>query len=335
LNEAHSLHAAIQPLIEGDYPLDRLEILVVDGGSRDGTRERVHALAEAHPGLDIRLLDNPEGVTPAALNRGIAAARGDVLLRMDGHARPARDYLSACVHALKESRAWVVGGAMVGVGDTAFGRSVALAGRHLLGSGGAAFRQLNPEAREADTVYLGAWPREVFEIVGGFEPSQTRNQDYELCLRIREAGGKVWLDPRIRSTTLTRGSPGALARQYLGYGQGRAATFLRHPGSLKLRQALPALFVAFLFLAPWIWIASPRIGLPNLRLPVIALLAVYPLAVLGATFTLALPRHLESGTALRDVLGLPIVFPCMHLPWGLGFWMGWIEGRLLPSSRRR
>jgi GT2 family glycosyltransferase len=198
------------------------------------------------------VLDNPAGRTPIGLNLGLAAARGAVIVRMDGHTLPAADYVGACVRALEQSGAWAVGGRLVGRGETSFGRAVAAATASPFGAGDARFRlggtggaQLRlGGAGPVDTVYLGAWRREVFERVGGFDPALARNQDYELCLRIRAAGGTVWLDPSIRSTTCVRGSPGALARQYFGYGIGRAATWRRHPRSLRLRQALPALFVA-------------------------------------------------------------------------------------------
>jgi len=321
-NEAPTLAGAILPLLSGDHPLDRLEILVVDGGSQDGTRAEAERIAADFPLAEIGVIDNPEAITPAALNRGIQAARGEVILRMDGHAQPAPDYISSCIRALKSSGAWVVGGRMVGVGDTAFGRSVALAGLHPLGSGGAAFRHSDVRPGAVDTVYLGAWPREVFQILGGFDPSLRRNQDYELCLRIREAGGSVWLDSAIRSTTLTRGSPLALARQYLGYGRGRAATFRLHPKSLKRRQALPAIFIAFLFVALWLWVVAPRFGMEGLRPTLGLALAAYPLIILLATTSLASSPNANW----RDALRLPLVFPLMHLPWGLGFWIGLAEG---------
>ncbi len=319
LDEAEQIEAALRPLLEGDYPADRFEILVVDGGSRDGTRARLRRLAEGLPEGRLRLLDNPDRITPAGLNRGIAAARGEVILRMDGHARPAPDYMSACVSALRRSGAWVVGGAMLGRGETAFGRAVARAAAHPLGAGDAAFRLGG--SGEVDTVYLGAWPRAVLEALGGFDPDLSRNQDYELCLRIRAAGGRVWLDRAIRSSTLTRGDPAALARQYFGYGTGRAATLRRHPRSLRWRQALPALWVAGLSLglpAAWAW--------PILR-PICWLsLAVYALLMTSVSLRLA------RGMAWRDAAGLPLAFAILHLAWGCGFWIGLL--REAPRWRR-
>lgn len=305
-DEAPHIARTLDCLLQADYPPERLEILLIDGASRDATRAIVQALADKDPWNRLRLLENPAGITPAGLNIGIRAARGRFILRMDGHAWPAPDYIRACLRALEQPGAWAVGGRMQGRGETGFGRAVALATAHPVGAGDAAFR-IGGEG-PVDTVYLGAWPRWVFDRVGLFDEGLPRNQDYELCLRIRAAGGLVWLDPAIRSQSLCRGSLPALARQYFGYGSARVATWRRHPGSLRWRQALPALWVAGLVLgsiAAWL--------LPSLRMPFLTALAAYALLVLLATLRL-------SSRAGRDALHLPGVFACIHLAWGLGFW---------------
>lgn len=318
-DEEAQIEAAIRPFLAGDHPIERMELLVVDGGSRDGTRARVEALAATLPPGRLRLLDNPEGSTPAGLNIGLAAARGEVVLRMDGHAQPAEDYVTACLAALRRTGAWAVGGAMRGRGETDFGRAAALATAHPLGAGDAAFRL--GRAGWVDTVYLGAWPRARLEQLGGFDEGLPRNQDYELCLRIRAAGGRIWLDPAIRSTTLSRGSPTALLRQYHGYGRGRAATLRRHPGSLRWRQALPALWLALLLLGP-----PAALAWPGLRGPLALALAAYGLALVGSTW------QLGRGASWRVAGWLPLAFVCIHLAWGTGFWRG-LAGEAL--GRRR
>ena len=320
LNEAPHVAEALIPLLSGDYPREHMEILVVDGGSSDRTRDIVRELSEGYLSGHLRLVDNPNSSAPTGLNIGIAEARGDIILRMDGHTRPARDYVRACVEALGRSGAWAVGGAMRGFGETAFGRAVALATSHPMGAGDASFR-LGGEG-SVDTVYLGAWPRAVLETVGGFDPGLRRNQDYELCLRIRAAGGTIWLDPAIQSHTLTRSSLPALLRQYFGYGQGRAATLRRHPRSLRWRQALPAAWLLCLLLlsllAPvWAW---ARIGLAGL-------VSVYLLAVLTASIQLG--GRADGGARPW----LAPVFIGQHLSWSLGFWWG-LTGLAFAGSRR-
>ncbi len=306
-NEERTIGASLAALLESTYPAERMEILVVDGQSEDATAAIVYEWA-ARDGR-IRLLGNPAGTTSTGLNIGLRAARGEIVVRMDGHTVPQRDYVTTAVATLARTAAWCVGGHFRGHGEGSFGEAVALAIGSPFGAGNARFRLGG--AGWVDTVYLGAWPRWVFDAVGGFDEDLHRNQDYELCLRIRQAGGTVWLEPGIRSTTLVRGSPAALARQYFAYGTGRAATAVRHPQSLGPRQLVPASFVACLAVAllaaPFAWTA---------RLALASLLASYTAANLAASV------HLASRAGWRHCRWLPLVFAILHLAWGLGFWVG-------------
>ena len=321
-NAADHIAASIEAVLAGDWPVDRLELIVAEGRSRDGTRGVVEGLAAANG--RVRIVDNPSGSTASGLNAALRAASGDVIVRLDAHALPAPDYIRAAVAALKRTGAWVVGGPMVGRGETAFGRAVALAQATRLGSGGAAYR--HGRAGAADTVYLGAWPRPVLDALGGWDEALTRNQDAELCLRIAEAGGPIVLDPAIRTVTITRATPAALARQYFGYGAGRAATLVRHPRSLALRQAIPAAFVATLALGI---AAAPFARFARLALGLVAFGYLAIIGVAGFAATRSPRAALSTGkpvrppdrplvTAGRTTLALAI----MHVAWGLGFWRG-------------
>ncbi len=312
LDEMRHLPSCLDALLGGDYPGHRMEVLVVDGGSTDGTREYVSRRARRDERL--RLIDNPARTTPAGLNVGLREARGDVIVRMDGHAIAAGNYVSACVAALERTGAQMVGGHLIGRGETRFGRAVALATSTKMGAGDARYR-LGGEG-PTDTVYLGAWHKSIFDEIGPFDEGLVRNQDYELCLRIREAGGTVWLDPSIRSETLLRPGPLALARQYFQYGSGRAATLARHPGSLRLRQAVPAALALFTCTA-----LPASLLVRRLRPLVAAVLALYGAAVALSTARLV-RRH---GRAYAQ--DLPLAFAVMHLAWGLGFWRGWLASR--------
>jgi hypothetical protein len=208
-NEADHIEACLERLLRQDYPRDRLEVLVVDGASDDGTPEVVERVRANHPDADLRLLDNPQRTVPPALNIGIRAARGDVIVRMDGHAVPAPDYVAACVAALARSGAANVGGVVEAEGATPFGQAVALATQHPLGAGDAKHR-IGGAAGDVDTVPFGAFRRDVFDKVGLFDESLVRNQDYEFNVRIRAAGERVHFDPRIRFAYTPRGSARAL-----------------------------------------------------------------------------------------------------------------------------
>lgn len=316
-NEERHVGEAIGCLLIGDYPADSLEVLVVDGCSTDRTAELVAGIAAGD--ARVRQLQNLSCSTPAGLNIGLDAAAGAVIVRMDGHARPASDYVRRCVDALERTGATAVGGLLVGRGETSFGRAVATAASTPLGAGDARFR-LGGEG-PVDTVYLGAWRREDLLRLGGFDEDLPRNQDYELCVRIREAGGVVWLAPAIRSTTLTRSSPGRLARQYFGYGLGRAATAFKHPRSLRARQLVPAGLVGAMALCGAL---APFARTP--RRVARLIVGAYWGAVAVASFRAGAP------TGARDAMWLPVAYAIMHHSWGAGFWVGVVREAL--ASRR-
>ena len=203
-DERRSIEACLDSILAADYPADRMEVLVVDGRSRDGTREVVDRYAARDERL--RRLDNPERRTPVALNLGVAASRGEVILRMDAHTVYPPDYVRRCVEGLERHDAENVGGVweIRPADDTVVGRAIAAVYGHPFGVGDAWYRTGVDEPREVDTVPFGCWPRAVFERLGGFDERLDRAQDLEFNLRLQRAGGRVVLDPAIRSTYLAR-----------------------------------------------------------------------------------------------------------------------------------
>lgn len=317
-DEAGSIADCLRAVQAQDYPADRLEVFVVDGGSRDGSREIVQRVT----GDDsrFRCLENPGGLVPAALNLGLRAARGEVFLRIDAHTIVAPDYVRRCVERLRESGAENVGGPMSPAGATALGSSIAAAMHCRFGVGPARFRYAR-EVEEVDTVYLGAFPRALFERVGGFSDAMVRNQDYEMNYRIRRAGGRILVDPAIRSTYLVRPDLPSLGRQFGSYGYWKAQMLRRHPRSLRPRQLAAPALVAALFVAALVSLAALAggggPGQPELtRWLFPAVVALYVLTSLGVTCAVAARR------GLRAALPLPAVFATMHLAWGGGFWLG-------------
>jgi succinoglycan biosynthesis protein ExoA len=304
-NEAAHIEACLERLLAQDFPQDRFEILVVDGRSDDDTRVVVERVRGRHPAATLRLLDNPQRTVPPALNVGIRAARGEIIVRMDGHAVPASDYLSACVAALQRSGAANVGGVFASKGATPFGEAVALATGHPLGAGDARYR-IGGTPRDVDTVPFGAFRRAAFERVGLFDESLVRNQDYEFNVRLRAAGERVHFDPAIRVAYTPRGTVRALASQYFQYGWWKVETVRRHPSSLRWRQAVPPAFVAFLAVAllaaPWWAPAAIALGVT---------LAVY-LGTLGlAAWRVARPP--------ATPVGVLVAFVVIHFGFSLGF----------------
>ncbi len=304
---AHSLGA----VLEQDYPPDRLQILVVDGMSTDSTRAIIHLLPGA---ARVRVLDNPRRNQAAAMNIGIAAAEGEVIVRIDGHTVIAPDYVRQCVTLLRETGAQNVGGPMDPVGVTAMGRAIALAGKSPFAVP-TAFH-VSERAQFTDTVYMGAWPADVLRATGGYNEMMTPNEDYELNYRLRKAGGRLYFSPAIRSRYYGRQTLRALARQYYRYGQGKVVVLRIHPRSIRPRQLVAPLFVAGLAGGVLPGLLGGRLAcLRRLRLLWLAAVALY--AGLNAAFTVrAVRRSGEYGLAAR----VPLVFLTVHLAWGIGFW---------------
>jgi glycosyltransferase involved in cell wall biosynthesis len=307
-NEAACIRKSLGAVLGQNYPSDRLEILVVDGGSQDGTREIVQELIR-NP-VNGRLLDNPKRIQAAGLNIGILASQGEVIVRVDGHTVIAPDYVSTCIDYLVQGQVDNVGGLIRPLGTTYSGQGVALATTSPFGNGGSKFHYSERE-QFVDTVYLGAFWRRTFDQIGMYGEDVNINEDYELNYRLRKAGGKILLSPAIKSTYIPRSSLGDLWRQYFTYGRQKVRTLRKYPASVRWRQAIPPLFVAGL-------IGSLVLSLfwPGARRLFVVAAGFYLLVNLVAS-TIAAKRG-----GWRYVFILPVIFGCIHFAWGLGFWRG-------------
>ena len=310
-NEEKHIERCLSALVAQDYPRDLTEILVVDGISDDGSRALVTAWAERYP--HIRLLDNEQRQTPAALNVGIRAATGDVVVRVDAHCEIDTDYVSQCVAYLDKTGADNVGGLMRPEGDTYWSRLIALATSTPFGVGDSQFHYSQKE-QFVDTVYMGAFRREIFDRIGLFDESLIRNQDYELNYRLRVAGGTIFCTPAIKSRYHPRPSLLALWHQYFQYGYWKSRVVRLHPASTRWRHLAAPAFVLATIGAIMVSVAYPA------AMWVLGLILASYLAC-SLAFSVALARR----HGWRYVWGLPVTFAVIHVSWGLGFWWGWIR----------
>lgn len=311
LNEGRYLLDCLASLAAQDYPPALWEGLIVDGGSNDDTTEIAQVWA-ARDGR-FRLLPNPRRIAASALNIGLKAGRGEVFVRVDGHSILAPDYLTCSVLSLQgEENVAGVGGGFQGVGDTPLAQSVAAAMASRFGAGDARYRfPRQMQKGDADTVYLGAYPRRWLEAVSGYNESLAANEDYELNVRLRQAGGRIVLDPAMASQTWVRSNLASLARQYASYGFWKGQMLRQHPGSLRWRQvAAPSLVAALLLtgIGSLFW--------SSLVVPLLAIAGLYLLATGTATI------HLCRQHGWRHLWRLPLIFCTMHLTWGVAFWPG-------------
>jgi glycosyltransferase involved in cell wall biosynthesis len=310
-NEGEFIGPCLESILANDYPKDRLEVLVVDGMSDDDTRARAEEYAQRYP--FIRVLENPRRTAPAALNIGLAQARGEVIMRMDAHSEYVRDYISRLVLALEESGADNVGGRYATrPGDnSAVAAAIALALSHPFGVGNAYYRLEVSERREVDTVPYGCYRREVFQRLGGFDEELIRNQDLEFNLRLRRQGGKILLVPDVVCYYRARRSLAKFAYMNFLNGYFNPLVARKVGGRMGVRQWATPLFVLTLvccvILALW-W--------PWARWLLLGVIAAYLIPVAVLAFT-ALWRH-----GLGAALWMPLVLPSLHLGNGVGFLKG-------------
>ena len=319
LNERGYLRDCLDSLLVQDYE-GIVEILVVDGGSTDGSID----IASRDSRL-VRVVDNPRVTAASAMNLGIAEARGEIIVRADAHTLYADDFVRRSVTALETTGAAVVGGPMCPVGTTSFGRAVAAVTSSPFGVGPGRFHYAD-EAQEVETVYLGAFRRDTVLAVGGYDEDgiQWAAEDQELNYRIRRAGGRIWLDPAIRSWYFPRGTPKALWRQYLNYGVCKASTLRKHRTLPYWRPLVPAAMVA----------ASGAFAVAAMarRRPLGAVLPVAGYGIGAGVVALGLSR--EAGVAPHRAVA---VLAICHWGYGLGFWSGiWriVRGRPFESRPR-
>lgn len=304
-----------------DEVLDRLraqtvhdfEAVFADGGSTDGTRERILEASRLDP--RIRVVDNPRMLQSAGLNAALRAARADYVVRLDGHCFIPHDYLEQTLDVLRCTGADGVGGRMVPRPAASLcARAIALANAAPWGAGPARFHG-GGTAGPVDTVYLGSFIRSRIVELGGWAEDVGVNEDYELNHRIRATGGTVWFDPRLQVGYRPRSTVRSLIRQYFRYGRSKATVSRRHPRSVRPRQVLPALGVPVLLGSlAWGW----TIALPFL---------LVHLALVSAA---GLASAWRDGPARRVGLVAGWAAFSMHWAWSVGFWFGMV--RPFPSA---
>lgn len=287
-----------------------MEVVIADGLSADGTREAISRFAETHPDLPVRVVDNAARTIPSGLNEAIRASTGGIVVRLDAHSSPYPDYVAGCVEALESGKGENVGGVWeIRPQDEGWqAQSIAVAASHQLGVGDALYRHAT-SAAYVDTVPFGAFRRRLIERVGFFDETLLTNEDYEFNARILQSGGKIWLDPAIRSVYFARPTLAALWKQYWRYGFWKFRMLKRYPKTLRWRQALPPLFV--LGLAGG---SLAALWLPALRLPYVVGLGTYLLVLFLAGLRAAAQRK-----KLFMIFGLPLAILTMHVAWGSGF----------------
>jgi succinoglycan biosynthesis protein ExoA len=309
-NEEKTIRSVLDSLLQQTYPQEQMEVVIADGMSTDHTRDVIAAFQQEYPNFELRVVDNPKGIIPAALNIAIAAAQGEIVVRLDAHSIPCPEYVALSVKGLQEGLGQNVGGVweIFPGGETWMAESIAAAAAHPFGVGDAKYRYAE-QSGEVDTVPFGAFKKAMIDQIGGFDEDLLTNEDYEFNVRVRRAGGRIWLDPGIRARYYARPTLRALAKQYWRYGYWKVRMLRRYPQTLRWRQAIPPLFVLSLLGAGlfsfWLPFARWILGL-EVVLYAVALLAMG----MQAMFT---------KRRLTYFVGVPLAMMTMHFSWGGAF----------------
>ena len=310
-HEAKYLEQSVQSILLQTYPRE-FDICLAVAPSSDATEAIAQSLcAQNHR---ISVIENPSGKTASGLNAAIAHTKGQIVVRVDGHATLSPDYILNAVATLRSTGAANVGGIQRPTGRSVFERAVARAMTSKFGTGGSKFH-VGGQAGPTDSVYLGVFDRTRAEKVGWFDERLIRNQDYELNIRLRRDGATIWFDPNLWVDYQPRSSLSQLARQYFQYGWWKAKVVSLHPSSLRLRQSAPVLVTVVLLCSLAISVINP-----------LSLLVPLLYGLLTTAISFSQPR-----LSLAERLTLVLILPTMHLAWGLGFTLSLFSRKLKAS----
>lgn len=308
-NEERYIASCAESILRQDYPHSNMEILFIDGISTDKTREILREYTSEYP--IMRTLDNPKRTVPYAMNIGIKAAKGDIIIRLDAHARYPDNYFSTLVNKLHSLKADNVGAVCrtLPSEDTPKCKAIAAAMSSTFGMGDSHFRIGARKTMEVDTVPFGCYKKNVFEKIGYYDEELIRNQDDELNGRLKKHGGKIYLIPELVIDYFARNTIRKTGKMFYQYGLYKPLVNKKIGMPATIRQFIPPLFVLEL-------IAGTVIGLLNTHL-LFAHLTVLTLYLLLAT-----AASLRSSSDMRQVAFQIIVYLTIHINYGCGYIAG-------------
>ncbi len=312
-NEEKYITKCIESVLEQDYPTEDLEISFVDGLSTDKTRKIVSDYATRYN--QIRLLDNPHRIVPYAMNIGIKAAKGDIIIRLDGHVEYPTNYISKCVHYLMTlPNAENVGGVCqtLPCNERNISQAIAIALSTGFGMGNSSFRIGSTEIRKVDTVPFGCFRKSLFERVGYYDYELVRNQDDELNGRIIKNGGTIYLIPEIKTKYFSRDKICKIRRMFYQYGLYKPLVNKKLGSPATARQFVPLLFLLGIVLGGIL--SAFSIYIMYIYFAVLALYLAIGLFI-GCKYAVKYRRPMLT-------LLMPYVFANVHLSYGYGYLRG-------------
>lgn len=329
-NEAAYIEQTIRALLAQDYPRDRLEILLADGMSIDGTRDILARVLAEQPDFPVTILDNPQQIVPTGLNIALRQARGEIIVRMDAHCEYPSDFVKQVVHLRGETGADNAGGVLIPVGSSYTQRAICSAFRSPVSVGGnfqghstggvsgtlgrACRDRYDDYTREVDTVNGGCWRRERLFEVGLFDEEMVRNQDDELSFRLRKAGGRIVQSQAIQVKYFVRDSFRKLFLQFAQYGYWKVQVIRRHPRQASVRHVVPSLLLLTL------------VGLAIMALFSSIFLVGFMLITGGYFSAIVIAGLLEARRSEYKLWpGIVLAILAIHFGYGWGFVVGLLQ----------
>ncbi len=308
-NEEYFIDVILKFFLSAE-PLEK-ELYIIDGGSTDRTVEIVKRYTDVH--TNIRMIDNPEKYVPQALNKVIPLCKGKYIVRLDAHTQYDITYFKEILDTFERTGASIVGGPMRAIGISPTQKAIAYATSTPFGIGDSSFHYDDAEG-EVDSVYLGAWKKSIFDRTGLFDEKFVRNQDDEFHYRAKSYGFMIWLNPKIKSYYYPRDNVKSLWHQYYQYGLYKPLVLAKIKNSARLRHLIPSLFFLYLLLLPFFVTTALNTYL------FLFLLVPYTLYLILDIF-----YSLKCKERILSKIKCLIIFPILHLSYGIGFLMGIIK----------
>lgn len=327
-NERDFIVNCLESVSSCEYPKDRMEVLVVDGMSDDGTRGLIGTFARRYPFLKLKMLNNEKKTVPAALNKGIGISKGEIVLRMDAHNTYDKLYIKKCVEGLARHNADNIGGIWITLPqkDALIPNSIAIGLSHPFGIGNAGYRLGSKKIRSVDTVPFGCYRRDLFEKIGMFDEDLTRNQDDEFNSRLIKNGGRIILDPDIISYYYARDSIGKLWKTFYQYGYFKPLVAKKTKKIATFRQLAPVFFAGGLLSSSVLSLISSKFEF----LFLLPLISIYVLTGFCISIMIAFGRK-----NLWYLFSMPLIFFVLHTSYGAGYLKGALDFLILNKNRKK
>lgn len=317
LNEAGFIEATLNSLWSQVDCAEPYEVIVVDGGSEDGTCDVLNRWSKKD--ARFRWIHNPKRITPVAMNMGISEAKGEIIVILGAHSQVSKDWLKRNFEALNaHPESGCVGGVVLQKHGTEQSKRIGTALSTPFGVGDARFRT-GGTASHVDTVAFGAYRKEALDEIGWFDEELTRNQDDELNYRMLKSGWRIWFDPRIQSTYHVRSSFSQLFKQYRQYGYWKVKVNMKHKTITTWRQTVPALFLAGMAFFASCWLLD-SLGFFSERWHGIGKSGLMSGSVLW--LSVGLLSAISASSNPRDIGGILRAYFVVHCSYGLGYWEG-------------